>query len=76
MQAMQHIEIEAEALLDAKEVKRLLRCSLPFIYKLAERKQLSCIRIACPGLGTWKRELVRFKREDVISFIEQHYKKV
>ena len=72
MQATQHIE--AEPLLDAKEVKRLLRCSLPFVYKLAEREQLSCIRIACQTSGT--RELVRFKREDVISFIEQHYQKV
>ena len=74
MQVTQHIE--AEALLDAKEVKRILRCSLPFVYKLAERGQLSCIRIACQTLGTRKKELVRFKREDVSGFIESHYKKV
>jgi hypothetical protein len=71
MEGQQHIEVDA--LLDAKEVKRLLRCSLPFVYKLAERGQLSCIRIPCQTLGTRKKELVRFKREDVIGFIESHY---
>lgn len=74
MEGQQHIE--ADALLDAKQVKALLRCSLPFVYKLAERGQIACIRIPCQTLGTRKKELVRFKREDVTGFIEAHYRKV
>ncbi len=64
-----------EPLLDAKEVKRLLRCSLPLVYKLADQRRLPCVRIPCPGNGTNKRQnLVRFKRDDVYSFIEEHYR--
>jgi len=64
-----------EPLLDAKQVKVLLRCSLPLIYKMAERGQIPSIRIPCPGLGTRKKELVRFKRDDVMEFIQAHYRR-
>ncbi len=64
-----------EPLLDAKEVKRILRCSLPLIYKMADRGQIPCVRIPCPGIGKEKpKSLLRFKKIDVISFIEKHYK--
>lgn len=69
-------EMESHQLLDAKEVKRLLKCSLPLVYKLAQRKQIPCIRIPCPGEGSQKpKSLVRFKRNDVLMFIEKHYQK-
>jgi len=42
-------------LLDAKEVKRILKCSLPLVYKMAERGQIPCVRWQCPGNGTWCR---------------------
>jgi excisionase family DNA binding protein len=61
-------------LLDAKEVKRILRVSLPFVYKLAERGQLPCVRIPCMGEGDRARTVVRFKLADVQAFIEQHYR--
>ena len=61
-----------EPLLDAKEVKRLLRCSLPLVYKLAERGQIPCVRIPCIGSGKPK-HTIRFKKLDVIGFIEKHY---
>jgi len=61
-----------EPLLDAKEVKRILRCSLPLIYKMADRGQIPCVRIPCSGAGKQK-SLLRFKKIDVISFIEKHY---
>ena len=64
-----------ESLLKAKEVKQLLRCSLPLVYKLADRGQIPSIRIPCPGLGTRKKELVRFKRDDVMEFIQAHYRR-
>jgi hypothetical protein len=64
-----------ELLLDAKEVKKILRCSLPLVYKLADRGQIPCIRIPCPGIGTERtRTMVRFKKADVLSFIEKHYR--
>lgn len=63
-----------EPLLDPKEVRHLLRCSLPLVYKLASRGQLPCVRWECPGKGEEKpRTMVRFKLSDVQGFIEKHY---
>jgi hypothetical protein len=65
---------DIQPLLDAKEVKRLLRCSLPLVYKLADQKRLPCVRIPCPGNGTKKRQnMVRFRLCDVLKFVEDHY---
>jgi hypothetical protein len=67
--------LEIEPLLDAKEVKRLLRCSLPLVYKMAERGQIPCIRIPCPGDGLQKsKSILRFKKNDVLAFINKYYK--
>ena len=64
---------EIETLLHAKEVKAILSCSLPLVYKLADRGQLPCVRWECPGEGKKKpRTMVKFKRADVIEFIEKH----
>ncbi len=74
MTSKNHNSKEVEPLLDAHEVKRLLKCSLPLIYKLAERGQIPCIRWECPGEGEKKpRSMVRFKQQDVFDFIEKHY---
>ena len=64
-----------EPLLTAMDVKKLLGCSLPLIYRMADRGQLPCVRWECPGKGK-KREktLVRFKKDDVMQFIEANYK--
>jgi len=63
-----------DTLLDAKDVKKILRCSLPLVYKLAARGQLPCVRWECPGEGDKKpRTVVRFKQSDVINFIENNY---
>ena len=65
---------DIEALLDAKEVKRLLKCSLPWVYKAAAQGLLPCVRIPCPGKGARKpKTMLRFKREDILAFIEQYY---
>ena len=58
-------------LLTPKEVKAILKCSLPYVYKLGERGLLSCVRI--PTIGNDKRSMVRFKQKDVIDFIERNY---
>jgi len=81
--------ILTEPLLDAKEVKKILRCSLPLIYKMADRGQLPCVRIPCPvndkqtdnkkqlkdkkAKDYKQKRLLRFIKADVIRFIEKHY---
>jgi len=61
-------------LLDAKDVKKLLHCSLPLVYRMAARNQIPCVRWDCPGDGTEKpRSIVRFKQQDILNFIESHY---
>lgn len=60
-------------LLTAKQTAKLLNCSVPLIYKMAERQQIPCIRWDCPGDGEKKpRSMVRFKMEAVMGFIEEH----
>ena len=63
-----------EPLLTAKEVKNLLKCSLPLVYKMADRGQLPCVRWACPGGGKRGKSVVRFKKIDVLEFIEKNYR--
>lgn len=61
-------------LFTAKDVSKLLRCSVPLIYKMAERKQLKVIRWECPGEGDKKsKTMVRFKKSDILDFIEKNY---
>ena len=60
-------------LLTAKDVQKILKCSLPLVYKMAERSQIPCVRWDAPGDGTRKKTLVRFKLEDVQKFIEGAY---
>ena len=62
-----------EPLLTAKEVKRLLNCSLSLVYKMADRGQIPSVRWECPGQGKGVKTIVRFKLQDVIEFIERNY---
>jgi predicted DNA-binding transcriptional regulator AlpA len=63
-------------LLTPKDVQKMLKCSLPLIYKMAQRGQLPCVRWGCPGEGEEKpRTMVRFRQNDVMEFIEKHYRK-
>jgi len=63
-----------EPLLDAHQVKHLLRCSLPWVYKAADQGLIPSVKIPCPGEGKKKRRtMVRFKRNDIFEFIEKHY---
>ncbi len=67
--------METEELLNALDAKRILKVSLPYIYKLAEEGRLPCVRIPCPGKGKKKmRTVVRFKLEDIKRFIADHYR--
>ena len=62
-------------LITAQEVKKMLKCSLPLVYKMADRGQLPCVRWECPGDGEEKpRTTVRFKLDDIRDFVDEHYK--
>jgi len=69
------MDIKDIILLTPKEVSKILGCSLPYVYKIAERKLVPCVRIPCPGKGNQKKTMVRFKQADLISFIEGYYNK-
>jgi len=70
---MDKIEDRDFELLKPQEVKKLLKCSLPWVYKAADRGLLPCVRIPCPGEGERLKTMVRFKRNDIFDFIEKHY---
>jgi excisionase family DNA binding protein len=60
-------------LLTPKEVQATLKCSLAYVYKLVDRGHLPCVGFPQMGQGTEKpRSLIRFKRSDVVKFIEDH----
>jgi len=63
-----------EPLLTAKDVKILLNCSLPLVYRLADRGQLPCVRWECPGNGKRSKTIVRFKKMDILKFVNNQYK--
>jgi predicted DNA-binding transcriptional regulator AlpA len=61
-------------LLNAKDVQKILKCSLPLVYRMADRGQIPCVRWESPGDGKKKpRSMVRFKLSDVKEFIERNY---
>lgn len=64
--------IELEPLLDAKAVQKLLGISRAFVYRLADRGQLPCVRWESEG---HTKSVVRFKLSDVKAFIEANYQK-
>ena len=64
-----------EPLLKAEQVMQLIGCSLAWVYKAAGNGTLPCVRIPCPGSGKMKKDMVRFKIEDIREFIEKHYGK-
>lgn len=62
--------------LTPKEVMKIIKCSLPWVYKAADTGVLPCIRIPCPGgVGKRERTMVRFKKDDVLEFLEKYYMK-
>jgi len=68
-------EIELQ-LLSPQELCKLLKCSRPYVYKLAASGALPCVRVpSCePGSGKRKKDFVRFKKTDVWAFIQTHYR--
>lgn len=63
-----------DELVTPKETQKILKVSLPMVYKLADQKRIPCVRWECPGKGKKKtRSMLRFKLSDVLEFIESHY---
>ena len=62
-----------DPLLDAKDVKLILNVALPTVYKMVGRGQLPCVQWESGGLGT--KTTVRFRKKDILAFIEAHTKK-
>jgi excisionase family DNA binding protein len=63
-----------EPLLTPKDLARLLKVSSALPYKMADRGQLPCVRIPCIGPGGRSKALLRFRRSDVMAFVEAHYR--
>ena len=61
-------------LLTPKDVKKILRCSLPQVYKLADRGLIGVVRMPSAS-EQGGRGMVRFKLSDVLAFIESNYRK-
>ena len=62
-------------LLTPKDIRGMLKESLALVYRWAATGVLPCVRIPCPGKGTERsRSLVRFKNEDVLTFVERNYR--
>ena len=63
-----------EDLLTVKEVARMLRVSVPGIYKMAHRKQIPCVQWESPkGEGsTREKTVIRFETDAIVKFIEEH----
>lgn len=68
---------EKKEILNAKEVAKLLKISLPGIYNMADRGQLPCIRWKCPtGNGKRPKMMLRFKESEIWDFIESHHRAI
>ena len=63
-----------ELLLTPKEVKGILKCSLPQVYKMAEDGVIGCVRMPS-ARENGGRGMVRFKQSDVLAFIERNHRK-
>ena len=69
--------METVELLTPKEVQRMLKCSLPWVYKAARLRILPSVPLPmCPGNGKRQKKMVRFKPEDILDLIEKHYRSV
>ena len=67
---------DIDYLLTPKEVRPLLKVSLPTVYNLVDRGQLPAVIWDAPNsVGKKKQRTIRIKRSDVFDFIERNYQK-
>lgn len=58
-------------LLKPKQVAKMLNMSTPWVYRASKKGILPSVKI--PSLEDNGKEPVRFKKEDIIKFVEKHY---
>ena len=63
-------------LLTPKQVARILKCSEAWVYKASASRLLPSVCIPCAGIGTRKKNMVRFEIEAVRDFVKVHRKSV
>jgi len=62
-----------DELLTPKDVKKILKVSLASVYNMADRGQISCVRIPCPSTnGKRAKALIRFDPVELRAFIDAH----
>ena len=61
-------ETEAIGLLKPTQAAKILNVSRPYIYKMADKGLLPCVR--WPGTGD--KTVIRFLMDDILKFIEDH----
>ena len=67
---------EGIGLLRVATVAQLLRCSKSLVYRMAKRGQLPCVTWPCPAKDGGKpRQVLRFKKGDILDFIKSHYRR-
>ena len=62
-----------DQLLDAQDVKKILNCALATVYKMVDRGQLPCVRWTIDDDAKKPKSIIRFKKQDVIDFINSNY---
>lgn len=69
--------METIELLEPKDVQKMLKCSLPWVYKAAKQGILPSVQLpTCPGNGKRPKTMVRFKLDDILDFIKKHHRSV
>lgn len=58
---------------NAADVAKYLKVSRSYVYRLADEGVLPCVRI--PQIRAKKKDTVRFSVQDVMDFIERHYRR-
>lgn len=66
---------ELDVLLKPEQAAKILNISKPYVYQMASRGQLRSVKWECAGNGDKKRETVRFRKSDILKFIEDHLSK-
>jgi hypothetical protein len=63
-----------EELITPRDVQKVFRCSLPYVYKLAETGRLKHVRIPSETTSKRRQNVIRFRKKDVLAFIEENLK--
>ena len=61
-------------LLTAKQVRKILQCSLSMVYKLADKGLIGSVPMPT-ALESGGRGMVRFTLDDVLAFIGKHHRR-